>query len=304
MDDVLGCKEQFEILADGLLIRAPAKINLSLLVAGKRGDGFHELETIMAKVSFYDELLFENSEIEGIELVCEGPQWAPAGKENLVFKACESLFARAGRKPAIKITLTKNIPAGAGLGGGSSDAAAALMGLNKFVGLGASAEELAEIALELGSDVPFFLDGPIALCRGRGEKTAPIGGKTQFYATVILCDINVETKKVYGNYVHDKELYSQLSSKINVFLAENRLDLVANLCANMLEYSCFELYGGLAQLKTTIRHLGISPLCLSGSGSAMFLISSETDFQHAKQSRHRLKKLPGCEVVVVHSNRW
>ena len=109
-------KEQFEIIGDGLLIRAPAKINLSLLIAGKRPDGFHDIETIMAKVNFYDELLIEQGRKSGIELICKGPHWAPEAKENLVNRAAEMLLTSCGRPSDIKITLTKNIPAGSGLG--------------------------------------------------------------------------------------------------------------------------------------------------------------------------------------------
>ena len=124
-------REQFESVGEGLLIRAPAKINLSLLVVGKRSDGFHELETIMAKVNWYDEILIEPGQKAGIELVCKGPHWAPTGKENLVYRAADLLLNNYGLKTDVKITLTKNIPAGSGLGSASSDAAATLMGLNK-----------------------------------------------------------------------------------------------------------------------------------------------------------------------------
>src|SRR4030042_1636144 len=109
-------KDQFETTGDGLLIRAPAKINLSLLVAGKRPDGFHELETIMAKVNFYDEILIQQGRKTGIELACTGPQWAPQGDENLAHKAAKMLLENSSRKADLKITLTKNIPAGSGLG--------------------------------------------------------------------------------------------------------------------------------------------------------------------------------------------
>jgi len=107
-------KEQFTTVGDGLLVLAPAKINLSLLVAGKRSDGFHEIETVMAKVNLYDEILIQPGQKAGIELVCRGPCWAPEGKENLIYKACEMLLDRCRTHASIKITLTKNIPAGSG----------------------------------------------------------------------------------------------------------------------------------------------------------------------------------------------
>ncbi len=162
-------KEQFETLGDGLLVRAPAKINLSLLVAGKRPDGFHELETIMAKINWYDEILIEPGQKAGIELICNGPQWAPAGEENLVYRAAGILLKNRGFSDDIKITLTKNIPAGSGLGSASSDAAATLIGLNQYLELQLPNRRLAKLAPKLGSDVAFFLGGPLAFCTGKGE---------------------------------------------------------------------------------------------------------------------------------------
>jgi 4-diphosphocytidyl-2-C-methyl-D-erythritol kinase len=114
---------QFEEINGRLLVRAPAKINLSLLIAGKRADGFHELETLMAKISLFDEIIIEAGSSEGIELLCTGPQWAPAGQDNLVHRAAQLLFDRSGVRPSVRISLKKNIPAGSGLGSASSDAA-------------------------------------------------------------------------------------------------------------------------------------------------------------------------------------
>ena len=127
--------EQFNTTDRGLLVYAPAKINLFLLIAGKRPDGFHELETLMAKIDWCDELLFEPGRTDGIELVCRGPHWAPDGPDNLVYRACTLLLEKAGRSTPLRVTLTKNIPAGTGLGSASSDAAAALLGLNRFAEL-------------------------------------------------------------------------------------------------------------------------------------------------------------------------
>src|SRR4030042_4437850 len=126
-------KEQFETHGNGLLVRAPAKINLSLLIAGKRPDGFHKIETIMAKINWYDEILIEPGQKTGIKLLCKGSCWAPLGKDNLVYKAAELLLDSCGMQTNIKMTLNKNIPAGSGLGSGRSDAAATLMGLNKYL---------------------------------------------------------------------------------------------------------------------------------------------------------------------------
>ncbi|MGD0078968.1 MAG: hypothetical protein ABSB91_10150, partial [Sedimentisphaerales bacterium] len=211
--------EQFEKVGGGLLVRAPGKINISLLVKGKRADGFHDIESIMAKIDWYDEIVIERDtrylildsrkKETQIELVCKGEYKVPEGEENLVYKAARMIldFVSPKRDSAkgfglrigdlkrdcfaslamtedgkrrtenrgrivggIRLTLTKNMPAGSGLGSGSSDAAATLLGLNKFFRMGLGKKELAGLAAKLGSDVAFFLDGPIAFCTGRGEK--------------------------------------------------------------------------------------------------------------------------------------
>ena len=301
---MLVCKEQFETISDGLLVRAPAKINLSLVVGGRRPDGFHEIETVMAKINFYDEILIQPGQKAGIELACTGPCWAPDGEENLVYQACKLLLGSGGLSADIKVTLTKNIPAGAGLGSASSDAAAALIGLNKYLNSGLSNAELGSLAATLGSDVAFFLGGPLAFCSGRGEKIKKINEKFDFLALLVLPDISVSTKKVYANYKTDWPLYKQLSSQINSYIQKNRIDLVLKMCANILEISCFDLYKELAELKAKIESLGIGPLCLSGSGSAMFCVLDSSDEEKAEESKNKLEEKVDCKGVIVSNNRW
>ena len=295
-------KKQFETIGDGLLVRAPAKINLSLLIAGKRPDGFHEIETIMAKVDFFDEILIEKGQA-GIEFICKGPLWAPEGKDNLVYKAAEMLLENRGQSSNIRITLTKNIPAGSGLGSASSDAAATLIGLNKFLNLGLSEAELAEFAAKLGSDVPFFLDGPLAFCTSRGEKIKKIEKDFGFSALLVLPNISVSTQNVYANYTHEPALYERLSSEINGLIEKNRIDLVTKICANMLEKSCLSLYGLLAELKARLESLGVDSLCLTGSGSGMFWVFQEKDEKKADGYRRKLEEI-SCKSIIVRSTRW
>ena len=177
--------EQFSRTDGGLCVLAPAKINLFLLITGKRPDGFHGIETLMAKVDWYDELLFEPGSGKDIELICRGPHWAPDGPDNLVWRACAMLMEKTGRQIPLKVTLTKNIPAGTGLGSASSDAATALLGLNRFAGLNQPISVLHEIAARLGSDIPFFLYKPTARCTGRGEKIQPLDEIFPFTALII-----------------------------------------------------------------------------------------------------------------------
>ncbi len=296
--------QQFERVGDGLLVRAPAKINLSLLIAGKRPDGFHELETVMAKIDLCDELLIQHGRTNGIELLCQGQHWAPEGPENLVYRAAEEMFKLCGRTHNLRLTLTKHIPAGSGLGGASSDAAAALMGLNDYLGLRLSHTQLANVAARLGSDIAFFLNGPLALCTGRGEKISAIPTPFTFVALLLLPDVNVSTKRVYASYRHDPQRFARLNRQIGACLEKNRVDLVAKMCVNMLSGSCFDLFKELGELKRAVESLGISPVCLSGSGSALFWIVEDRDLESIEGQRDRVTSETGCGCVVVRNNTW
>lgn len=295
--------DQFEQTDAGLIVRAPAKINLSLLITGKRPDGFHGIETIMAKINWHDELLFEPSQTDGIDLVCTGPHWAPDGPENLVYRACQMLYARAGQRPRVRVTLTKNIPAGTGLGSASSDAAATLLGLNRFANLNQPNSVLHEICAALGSDINFFLGGPLAFCTGRGEQIEQIHEKCEFAAILYTPGISVSTKDVYKNYTHAEQTYLTLSDKISPLLAKKNIDSVAKICANMLAESCFDLYPELKQIKQDCEQFCDSKICLSGSGSAMFMLVTQPN-EIFPQVRDYMKKKYNCESRFIYNNRW
>ena len=308
-------REQITTVGDGLLVLAPAKINLSLLIAGKRPDGFHEIETIMAKVDWYDEILIQPGRKSGIQLTCKGPYWAPSGKDNLVYRAAEMFLDHCHSKADLKITLTKNVPAGSGLGSASSDAAATLVAVKRFLrtrltgpGAGACGDidevSLYEMATRLGSDVAFFLNGPLALCTGKGEKIKKICRDFDFIALIILPSISVSTKRVYANYEHDAALYKKLSARISDHIRKNRIDLVVKMCANMLGKKCFDLVEKLAELKGRIESLSIGPCCLSGSGSAMFRVFESGDEGRARRYKHTVEEKTGCKGIIVRNNRW
>jgi len=301
---IMTSKKQFEIIGDKLLVRAPAKINLTLLIAGKRPDGFHEIRSLMAKINYYDELLIEQGRKNGIELVVQGPEWAPAGKENLAYRACEMLLRKSRPNANIKLTLTKNIPAGSGLGSGSSDAAATLLGVNKFLKLGFNQEKLTSMAASLGSDAPFFLNGPLAFCTGKGEKIEKIGKKFDFLALLVLPGISVSTKEVYNNYNHNNGLFKKLNIKINSHIRKNRIDLATKMCANALFVTCFSLHRELAELKVKIESLSRRPLCLTGSGSAMYCILDNANVSKAQKYQRIIAENIGCKSIVVSNNRW
>lgn len=295
--------QQFERSGDGLVVRAPAKINLSLLIAGKRPDGFHEIETVMAKVDWFDEISIQPGQA-GIEFACQGPCWAPDDRTNLVYRAAELILGACSRSDSVHLTLTKNIPAGSGLGSGSSDAAATLIGLNAYLNLGLSKPQLMDLASRLGSDVAFFLNGPLAYCTGRGERISELPRGFDFAALLILPSVNSSTKEVYAHYRHDEALYQRLSVQIAGYIGKNRIDLLARMCANMLEGSCFRLYEELEDLKEALQTLDAGPVCLSGSGSAMFCMASDVDLRRLEAMRDVVSATTNCKSVVVRNNRW
>lgn len=297
-------QEQLTWQGDALLVRAPAKINLSLLIAGKRPDGYHEIDTIMARIDWYDELLFEKRRAPGLELVCAGPNWAPEGTDNHVFTACRMLADHTGHKGGMRVTLNKHIPAGTGLGSASSDAAAALIGLNQFAHLNQPHSTLTAMAARIGSDVPFFLGGPIARCTGRGEIITDISTNYSFSAILVLPNVSVSTKKVYENYKHDPQRHAMLSRRIGEFLGAGRLDKVADMCQNMLEDACFALNEELRDLKKALTNLGIGPVCLSGSGSAFYILTTDVDQAKCNHNLQVIQERTGCKTVLVYNNRW
>ena len=160
------------------------------------------------------------------------------------------------------------------------------------------------MAAALGSDVPFFLGGPLALCTGRGEKILQIDKKFEFSAILILPNINTSTKRVYENYTHDSALFDRLNNRLESLLREKKVDLITKMCANMLERSCFVLHPEIASLKNSIENLGITPLCLSGSGSTLYHFMETPDRATARQQRRMIETEIGCGSIVVHSNSW
>lgn len=299
-------KEQYIDNGESLVVRAPAKLNLSLLVGSRRADGFHEIHTIMSKIAWYDELLFEMTDKPEVELVCNGPHWAPQGHDNLVYRACRLLLEEAtgGKRGGVKVTLTKNIPAGTGLGSASSDAAAAMMGMNRFLKFGLTTSELAPLALQLGSDVPFFLYGPLALCTGRGERIKKITQKFCFKAIVALPDVSIATKRVYENYSPNISQYETLKARIDTCIAKKNIDFVGHMCANMLAISCYDLYEEIATLESGIKSLGVPHVCLSGSGSAMYCLVTDLRDTDVKHYQSMLREKLNCNSLLVNSNGW
>jgi 4-diphosphocytidyl-2-C-methyl-D-erythritol kinase len=221
-----------------------------------------------------------------------------------VYRAAEQILAFCHQSSDVRLTLTKNIPAGTGLGSASSDAAATLVGMNRYLALGLKRAELTALAAQLGSDVAFFLNGPLAFCTGRGEKVQELDANFDFSACLILPDVSVSTARVYANYAHDQRLYLSLKHAIDAHIKEKRIDRVAKMAANMLEQPCFRLFAELEQLKRRMESLEIGPVCLSGSGSTLFCILSDGSMDDLDNTRDRITSRTHVRCTVVRNNKW
>jgi 4-diphosphocytidyl-2-C-methyl-D-erythritol kinase len=256
-------------------IPACAKINLRLEVLGKRADGYHELRTIFQTISLHDTLQLRHSRRPGISLTVHGNAWLSqeAVKKNLVYRAAEALQRELKVRSGVEISLDKKIPAGRGLGGGSSDAAAALLGYLRLTDKKLPPSELLQIAAALGADVPFFLYGGTALGIGRGEEIYPLPDAPPFTLLVVSPgDIHVPTPDAY-RWLHAPSLASLTKAA-----AAHKLMEFCALCwsaqgpvlSNDFEEAVFQRYPRLAKIKRVLLHEGASEALLAGSGSAVF----------------------------------
>jgi 4-diphosphocytidyl-2-C-methyl-D-erythritol kinase len=249
-------------------ILAPAKINLSFRIKGRRADGFHEIETLMTPISLADRLTIERAGDDGrIRFSCDDPS-LPVGDDNLVVRAAR-LFQETTRISAgLRIVLEKKVPHGAGLGGGSSDAASTLLGLNELFTTGLDATKLLELGAQLGSDVPFFIVRSPAICRGRGEIVAPTTLPTRFQLLLVKPAFGVPTPWAYGRWKESREIPG---------VDYSPQEFGGVRFVNDLERPVFEKYVFLAYLKTWLREqLGVGAALLSGSGSTVLAVLRES----------------------------
>jgi len=252
---------------------APAKLNLFLEVLGKRADGFHELDTVMVETDLCDRLVFEPH--ERLVLECPGSD-LPVDDGNLVFRAAKRLAARLGRAPGARIILEKKIPMGAGLGGGSADAAAALAGLNELWGGAVPQEDLTPLAAELGSDVAFFLTGGTCRCTGKGELVRRVPG-APLDAVLVYPGVHVATPAVYRGGRIDLATPRVDSGPLLRALAAGRVDVIAGLLFNRLEGVVFAEFPTVARTAGSLRRAGSVATLMSGSGSAVFSLARDAD---------------------------
>jgi len=268
-----------------LTVDAPAKVNLTLRVLGRRPDGYHELESVVAAVALCDTLLLEPS--YELRLICRGTD-VPAGEDNLVMRAARALAKQAGVKAGGRITLEKRIPAGRGFGGGSSDAAAALAGLNVLWNTNLERGDLARLGATIGSDVPLFFGSPVSVMRGRGELIEPIAGRPPWRLVLAWPDFGSPTPEVYAEY--DRQAAGSASSPgggsaggqhaggrprateiVKHFGARARE--AGEFLVNDLEAPARGVGRGRMDVRAILEAAGAGAVGMTGSGSAYFALA-------------------------------
>jgi 4-diphosphocytidyl-2-C-methyl-D-erythritol kinase len=283
-----------------LKVFSPAKVNLYLRILGKRPDGYHELETVMLPLEFGDELTLESSNA-GITLECDHPN-LPTDESNIALRAAKLLAEYSGLDLGARIVLRKQTPLAAGLGGGSSNAAAVLTGLNQLWNLNASSKTLHELAARLGSDVNFFLGQGAALCGGRGERIEPVACKFIGFILLVNPGFGISTKWAYEAWakaVAESRLTGKFpeASLLLRALAEGDLASVAQCLFNSLEIPSIRKFPVLDLIKKTMCENGAAGALMSGSGATVFgLFASE---KKAEQSARRIREHFGPSMWTV-----
>ncbi len=260
-----------------------AKINLYLEVLGRRADGYHDISTIFQTVSLCDEISFTNS--PDLRLSCDDAA-IPAGEENLIIRAARQLQAASGYSAGAQIHLTKRIPSPGGLGGGSSNAAIALLGLNRLWNLNASRDELYGIAAEIGSDVPFFLYGGTAYGMGRGEKLNQINDFSAKFMVIVTPKISVSTAWAYDSLEAERLTSGGLIRNLSVCRFASGVALFRqSMMRNDFESLIYSRFPEIERIKVRLESLGASAM-LSGSGASVFGI-----FENEETRQTALKAL-------------
>lgn len=276
-----------------LLVKAPAKINLSLDVLYKRDDGYHELEMIMTTVDLADRLELELIEEDRI-IIQSQTRFVPDDERNLAYKAAKLLKDQFSINSGVSITIEKNIPVAAGLAGGSSDAAAVLRGMNKLWNLHLTMDELAELGAKVGSDVSFCVYGGTALAGGRGEKITPLPAPPNCWVVLAKPSIGVSTSEVYEHLNLNEIIHPDTQAMLNAIYNKDYKEMCNHL-GNVLESVTFKNHPEVKSLKDDMKRFGADAVLMSGSGPTVFAL-----VQHDSRMQRLYNGLRGyCNQVYA-----
>jgi 4-diphosphocytidyl-2-C-methyl-D-erythritol kinase len=249
-------------------INAFAKINLGLQILGKRHDGYHDIETILHRVDIYDVIEVRQNTSGGITVQCNHPD-VPADSSNLCYKAAELFYSEIGEKPHLSIGIEKNIPIGAGFGGGSSDAAAVLLACNMLLGYPLGKETLRQIASRIGSDVPYFLHHGTAYATGRGDILEYFDLELPYWIVLVYPNIHIDTAWAYRAYAPNR---STKRIQLRSIVSDNlmRPGVWVNSLRNDFEPVVFREHSVIMRVKEALVKAGADFALMSGSGSSVF----------------------------------
>lgn len=259
---------------DKISLLAPAKINITLDITGKRSDGYHELRSIMQSVSVYDRLVITKTDSEELTMKCSEPS-VPCDDNNLVIKAARAFLSYHGISAGLCFELFKQIPSMAGMGGGSSDCAAALIGLDRMFGTNMTLSELIAIGKKLGADVPFCLAGGSKICEGIGEILTELVDMPVCRIVAVKPELSISTPKAFAAYdLISSPRKSDFDGVCRAF-AQSDLDGICKRLFNALEYAsgCREIY----DIKEKLISLGARGALMTGSGSAVYGIFTDKE---------------------------
>lgn len=273
---------------------APAKINLTLRIVGRRGDGYHEVESVIVRVGLSDTVSVRRRAASGIELTCDRAD-LPTDAGNLAYRAARLLLADAQSEQGVAIHLKKQIPSGAGLGGGSSDAATTLDLVNRVCDLRYSTEGLAALAGQLGADVPLFLWSSPCVVRGTGTDVEPLDRVPRFHVVLVLPEIHCATADVYRAWKGLQVSEGAPAGEVEKAFGDPAKLL--RLCGNDLEPAAFRVVPALAELSVKLREAAGQPVRMSGSGSAFFtLVDTEAA---AAEMAEKLQGATGVRCIAA-----
>ncbi|HTI56123.1 MAG TPA: 4-(cytidine 5'-diphospho)-2-C-methyl-D-erythritol kinase [Verrucomicrobiae bacterium] len=282
--------------SQALVLRTSAKVNLALEVLGKRGDGYHEIATVLQAVDLFDRLTMETADI--LSLHADDPE-LPTDDGNLVMRAARLLQKAAGIEKGARLRLQKRIPVAAGLGGGSSDAAAALLGLNRLWGLRWPRARLQELAVELGMDVPFFLGTGRAVARGRGERLQALPGGGGYALVLVNPRTPLSTREVYGRVPAGWHAEPTGTERVIEALRRRNVAALAAALTNNLERVVEPVLPVIGRMKAALLAAGALGAIMSGSGPTVFGLARSLD--HARQVRSRVSRA-GWACWAVRTN--
>ena len=273
--------------------KAPAKINLGLDILGTRPDGLHELAMVMASIDLADRLYLE--EIPEDRIIIEtNKAFLPTDKKNHVYEALELVKERFEIKKGLRVKIHKEIPVAAGLGGGSTDSAAALRAVNRLWDLGLSIEEIASLGAEVGSDVPYCVYGQTSLVEGFGEKVTPIAPMPQCWVVVVKPRMSVSTRTIFAQIVMEDLYHPDIAALVSAIEANDYQKMTENL-GNSMEVVTIRKHPVIQQLKDRMLKYGADAAMMSGSGPTVYALCHK--YSRAKHVFNALKGF--CEEVYL-----